>query len=130
MVTRKLAYLAAAMARQWWPREVIRRYQLDHLRRVVRHAIERVPLYREKYRRAGVGAEDLRSLEDLSRLPLLHKDEVLSAYPEGICARPVSRDDVVFHTSGTSGQFMNIAYDQDGNDFLDAVYGRALFATG
>jgi phenylacetate-CoA ligase len=130
MVARKLAYLAAAMARQWWPREVIRRYQLDHLRRIVRHAIEQVPLYREKYRAAGVGAEDLRSLEDLSRFPLLHKDEVLAAYPEGICARPVGPADVVFHTSGTSGRFMNIAYDQDGNDFLDAVYGRALFATG
>jgi phenylacetate-coenzyme A ligase PaaK-like adenylate-forming protein len=36
----------------------------------------------------------------------------------------------VFRTSGTSGLFMQIAYDAKANDFLDAVYARALFATG
>src|SRR6185369_10887800 len=39
-------------------------------------------------------------------------------------------DDVLFRTSGTSGQFMQIAYGAEAADFLDAVYARALFNAG
>jgi phenylacetate-CoA ligase len=54
----------------------------------------------------------------------------VDAYPEGVLARRPRASDVVFRTSGTSGLFMEIAYDAAANDYLDAVYGRALFSTG
>jgi phenylacetate-CoA ligase len=56
-----------------WPRERIERWQMDRLRAVVRHAIQHTEGYRELYRKAGVGADDLRSPGDLRRLPMVTK---------------------------------------------------------
>jgi len=89
-----------------------------------------VPLHRERFREAGVSAKDMRSIADLAHFPILTRSEVVAAYPDGILSRPAKPDDVVFRTSGTSGQFMQIAYDARANDQLDAVYMRALLATG
>ena len=118
------------MAFQWLPLPAISIYKLNRLRAVVRHAEQHVPLYREKFRKAGVSARDLLAIDDLRWFPTLTREEVIDAYPDGILSRPPRPADVVFRTSGTSGQFMQIAYSARANDFLDAVYGRALFNAG
>jgi phenylacetate-CoA ligase len=105
-------------------------YKLHRLRAVVRHAEEHVPLYRRSFERPASRARDLLSIDDLRCFPTLTREEVIAAYPEQILSRPPRANDVVFRTSGTSGQFMQIAYSERANDFLDAVYGRALFNAG
>jgi phenylacetate-CoA ligase len=127
---RKVSDLARCMAFQWLPWPVIAAYKLHRLKRVLRHAEQRVPLYREKFRQAGVSARDFRAIDDLRWFPTLTREEVIAAYPDRILSRPPRARDVVFRTSGTSGQFMQIAYSARANDFLDAVYGRALFNAG
>src|SRR5947209_5098021 len=113
---RKLLRLARALAFQWRPAAVVREYQLRRLRRLVAFAGARVPLYREAFRRAGVSAADLRSLDDLRHFPILTREQVVAAYPDGILSRPPQPSDVVFRTSGTSGLFMQIAYSAAAND--------------
>jgi phenylacetate-CoA ligase len=54
----------------------LRAYQADRLRRIVEHARTRVPLYRRLYREAGIGPGDIRTLEDLARLPSLSKADL------------------------------------------------------
>ena len=130
VVPRKLYYLQRAMAVQWASRASIEALRLTRLRRIVAFAEVNVPLYRESFRKAGVRAADLRSLADLRHFPFVTREEVVAAYPEGILSRAPRPDDVVFRTSGTSGLFMQIAYDAAANDFLDAIYARALFSTG
>ena len=127
---RKVVDLARCMGFQWLPLPAISIYKLHRLRAVVRHAERHVPLYREKFRKAGVSARDLLSIDDLRWFPTITREEVIAAYPDGILSRPPRPEDVVFRTSGTSGQFMKIAYSARANDFLDAVYGRALFNAG
>jgi phenylacetate-CoA ligase len=56
-----------------WPRERIEAWQLERLRAVVRHAIAHTEGYRELYRKAGVTADDMRSLADVRRLPMVSK---------------------------------------------------------
>jgi phenylacetate-CoA ligase len=128
-VPRKLSYLAQAMATQWLPKAQLEALQMRRLRRVLEVAAD-VPIFREKWARAGVGPHDVRTLADLSRLPIVTREEVVAAWPKGILSREPRPDDVVFRTSGTSGAFMQIAYGAEANDFLDAIYGRALFSAG
>lgn len=130
MIARKLVYLVGATRRQWEPPWVLRRRQLVILQRLVAHAYERVPLWRDKLRAAAVGPRDIRSLADLAALPFLTKDELRDGFPERTCARPLGPGDHLFETSGSSGVMLRVAYDDAGNDFLDAIYGRALFSTG
>ncbi|MCZ7680612.1 MAG: hypothetical protein M5U28_18335 [Sandaracinaceae bacterium] len=58
------------------------------------------------------------------------RERIVAAYPDRLCHRAPRRGDVVFRTSGSSGLFMEIAYSEDANDWLDAAYARGLFATG
>jgi phenylacetate-CoA ligase len=128
--TRKLAYLAVAEAFQWLPASAVRKLQLAKLQRMLAFAEARVPLYRETFHHAGVRASDLRTLADLSHFPTVTRKQIVSAYPDGVRYRQPRPEDVVFRTSGSSGQFMEIAYSAAGNDYMDAVYARALFQTG
>lgn len=129
-LTGKLASLQARFAFQWLPPALVRAAQLRRLRAMLAFVETEVPLYRESFRRAGVHARDLRTIQDLAAFPMVTREEVVAAYPDGILSRPVGPRDVEFRTSGTSGLFMRIAYSESANDFLDAVYARALFATG
>jgi phenylacetate-CoA ligase len=129
-LARKLSYLAAAEAFQWLHPSLIARTQLLKLRRMLRFCEERVPFYRDAWRDAGVRASDVSSLSDLARFPAVTREQLVAAYPERVMHRPRRPDDVLFRTSGTSGLFMEIAYSARANDFLDAIYARALFATG
>lgn len=126
----KLTSLAGREAFQWLPPAAIDAYKVRRLRAVLALAEAKVPLYREGFRKAGVRATDLRTLEDLARFPVITREEVIDAYPDGILSRKPRPDDVLFRTSGTSGRFMQIAYGARAADFLDAVYARALFSTG
>ncbi len=59
---------------QHWPAERIQQWQLEKLRRIIQHAITQTEGYRELYRRAGVGPEDVHSLSDLKLLPFTTKE--------------------------------------------------------
>ena len=125
----KGAAIGAALAFQKLPRVAIRAAQRKKLAKILALA-ETLPHYRDTFAAAGVRAADFRELEDLARFPLLTKAAVRAGYPTRLLARPVTPADVYFKTSGTSGQFMEIVYGAEANTVLDAVYLRALLATG
>ena len=77
----------------------------ERLRRLVGHAYERVPFYREHFDRAGVTPADVRTLDDLSRLPVTEKAHLLDRPPDAIVARGVDPGRLVSTmTSGYSGE--------------------------
>lgn len=129
LFARRLAHLAALEASQWLPPELLAQRQLHHLRRVVR-AASTTRLYGDRFREARVGAGDLHALEDLARFPTVERVDLMEGYPDDCVTRPLRADDVVFHTSGSSGRFLEVACSAETNAFLDAVYARALFNAG
>lgn len=62
--------------RTMWGENRIRTYQERHLLKLIRYCWRYVPYYRSRWRQFIAGPEDIRTLEDLQRLPLLSKDEV------------------------------------------------------
>jgi phenylacetate-CoA ligase len=66
-------YLDELRRTQWLPREAIEELQLRRLRRLVQHAYDHVGYYRELFETRGIDPRDLRSLDDLRRLPVLTK---------------------------------------------------------
>ena len=59
---------------QHWPRERIEAWQLEKLRELIRLAVTQTEGYRELYARAGVTPEDIRSLDDVRKLPFTTKE--------------------------------------------------------
>lgn len=87
---------------QWWPAERARAYQLEQLRRLVKLAYQ-TPFYRRAFDTVGFRPEDLRSLEDMARLPSIDKD-TLRAHLEEMCAVSPRAPGVDYvSTGGTSG---------------------------
>lgn len=80
-------------------------YQRDQLRSLLTHCFQCVPYYMEQYRNLGLDLEALRhfELEDLPRLPLLHKEEIQKRPQDFIAISNPKSKLYDFSTSGSSG---------------------------
>ncbi len=111
-------------------REQIRTWQDERLRKQVRHVWDHVPYYRKKMQDAGVSPEDIRSVDDLRKLPFLMKQDLKDAYPYGLLAVPL-KDCVRIHsTSGTTGKRVVAFYTQHDIDLWEDCCARAIVAAG
>ena len=79
----------------------MRALQSFRLSQTVRRVYERVPLYRKRMDEAGVSPADIRSVDDLHKLPFTYKQDLRDNYPYGLFACPM--DDVVRIRTGESG---------------------------
>ncbi|MBR0251662.1 MAG: hypothetical protein IJQ77_11340 [Synergistaceae bacterium] len=86
------------------PHDKIRELQNEKLLKQVRHAWEDVPYYRDKMKAKGVTPDDIKSMDDLHKLPFLTKDDLRKAYPYGLMGKPLSDCVRIQSTSGTTGQ--------------------------
>lgn len=107
-------HFLAFQQRPYAPRASTRAYQLDRLQQLIYFAYQNVPLYRETYDRARVHPRDLRTLGDLAYFPIVGKDDMLSAYPDGALARGLDlRRCLVSKSSGSTGQVLNVVHHAD-----------------
>ena len=87
---------------QWWPRDKLEALQLERLRKLLAHAAENVPYYRELFSSIGFIPEKLGSLRDLERLPYLTKS-IIQTDPDRFKASnagPLAKS----NTGGSSGE--------------------------
>src|SRR4051812_46753003 len=70
---------------QWWSADRLLEQQRDDLQRLLRHAFDTVPFYRERFRAAGAAPEDFRNLDDLRRLPPLTRQDIIGNR-ESLCS--------------------------------------------
>ena len=111
-------------------REQILAWQNERLVKQVRHVYDHVPYYRKKMEEKGVTTEDIRSVEDLSKLPFLTKADLRDAYPYGLCGMPLSQCVRIQSTSGTTGRRVVAFYTQHDIDLWDECCARAIMAAG
>jgi len=112
------------------PRPELASLQLTRLAAVVQRVAERVPFYRQAFDRAGVRPEQIRSLDDLRRLPFTRKSDLRDHYPFELFAVP--RDQVVrLHaSSGTTGKPTVVGYTRGDIALWAEVCARCLAASG
>ena len=112
------------------PYEEIRKMQNEKIVKQVRHVYDHVPYYRAKMDEKGVKPEDIKSVDDIHKLPFLSKDDLREAYPYGLVAVPL-RDCVrIQSTSGTTGKRVVAFYTQHDIDLWDECCARAIVAAG
>ena len=124
-------------------------FQLAKLRETVAWVYERVPFYKKKLDETGLKPGDVKSLEDLGKLPFTVKTDLRDNYPFGLCAVPMSEVVRVHASSGTTGKPITGPYtaaDRDAwancmartmtaagvtkNDIFQNAYGMGLFTGG
>lgn len=112
------------------PREQMRQLQGEKLRRIVAHAYANSPFYRKRFDDHGIRPEDIRTIDDIVKLPFTVKQDLRDNYPFGIMAVPMS-DIIRLHaSSGTTGKPIVVGYTQrDLENWAEAV-ARCLTAFG
>ena len=111
-------------------REEIVKIQNEKLVKQVRHVWDNVPYYRKKMEEKGVTPDDIKSIDDLHKLPFLSKDDLRESYPDGMLGVP-QKDVVRIHsTSGTTGKRVVAFYNQHDIDLWEDCCARAIAAAG
>jgi len=109
---------------QWWSPEQLGVWQDERLRDIVRHAFEQVPFYQRRFADYGLRPEDIQSRDDLHKLPLLTRKDIIEHFDD-LIARNVSRRSLQLgHTSGTTGSPLEVLYDADTTQLTYAMLDR------
>ena len=108
----------------------IKSWQDERLVKQVKHVYDNVPYYRKKMDEKGVTPSDIRSTEDLHKLPFITKEDLREAYPYGLVAVPLGDCVRIQSTSGTTGRRVVAFYTQHDLDLWEDCCARAIMAAG
>ncbi|NPV28387.1 MAG: phenylacetate--CoA ligase [Firmicutes bacterium] len=91
-------------------REALVELQLARLRETVKNVYESKGFYHQMFRSLGFQPGDLKTLEDLHRLPFTTKEDLVQAYPYGFFIRPLREIVRIHGSSGTKGKPTIVGY--------------------
>jgi phenylacetate-CoA ligase len=112
------------------PLEQLRQLQGERLAGCVRRMYGTVPYYTDKMRAAGVEPGDIRTLDDLPRLPFTDKEDMRENYPYGTFAVPLESIIRIHASSGTTGKQKVVGYTRGDIEMWSECCCRSLTATG
>ena len=110
--------------------EEIKALQSEKLVKQVKHVYENVEYYRNLMDEKGVTPDDIKSIDDLYKLPFLTKADLRDAYPYGLLGTDLKNCVRIHSTSGTTGKRVVAFYTQADIDLWDDCCARAIIAAG
>ncbi|MHB1416920.1 MAG: phenylacetate--CoA ligase family protein [Chloroflexota bacterium] len=111
-------------------RDDLRRLQIGRLQATLARVYEQMPFYRRRLDACGLKPGDVRSVEDLARLPFLTKDDLREHFPYGLFAVPMREVVRVHASSGTTGRPTVVGYTRRDLETWAEVMGRVVTAAG
>jgi len=108
------------------PRSKREEIQFERLKATVKRCYENVPFYRKKFDEVGIKPEDIKSLDDLEKLPFTTKDDLRENYPFGMFAVPMDRIVRIHASSGTTGKPTVVGYTKHDIEVWAEVMARTL----
>ena len=110
--------------------EEMRAIQNEKLVKQVKHVYDNVEYYRNLMDEKGVKPEDIKSIDDLHKLPFLTKADLRDAYPYGLLATDLKNCVRIQSTSGTTGRRVVAFYTQNDVNLWEDCCARAITAVG
>ena len=83
-------------------RPEIEKLQLERLQKTVRHCMNS-PFYKQRFAENHLSPEDIRSLDDLQKIPFTTKQDLRDTYPFGLASVPLEKTVRLHSSSGTTG---------------------------
>ena len=112
------------------PREQMRELQGKRLHKIVDYVYHNVPFYRNKMQEMDINPNDIRSIDDIVKLPFTTKQDLRDNYPTGLQAAPMS-EVIRFHaSSGTTGNPTIVGYTRKDVSIWSECMARCLTAYG
>jgi phenylacetate-CoA ligase len=125
-------YLKFLMKSQWWSESDFKEYQNEKLRALIKHAYENVPYYTELFKKLKLTPADIKTTDDLYKLPILTKDIVRENVKNGkIIAKNIpKRKMILSSSSGSTGEPLQYYITKDAESFSKACGIRGWYWMG
>jgi len=112
------------------PLQQLRQLQNERLRRQVERLYAKVPFYRQQFDERGLSPADIRTVEDLHKIPFTEKSALRDHYPFGLFTVPRSETARLHCSSGTTGKPIVVGYTKNDIELFSEVVARSLHAAG
>ncbi|MBW1698793.1 MAG: phenylacetate--CoA ligase [Deltaproteobacteria bacterium] len=131
------------------PVEKLKKFQLEKLRETLDWVLKKVPFYRKRLKESGIAPADIKTLDDIAKLPFTVKDDLRDNYPFKLCAVPLKKVVRIHASSGTTGKPITGPYTAEDleqwtecmvrnfvaagvteDDIVQNAYGHGLFTGG
>ena len=112
------------------PRKEIRELQLKRLKETVKKLYENVPFYQNKFKELKIKPTDIKTLEDIRKLPLTTKDDLRNNSPFGMMITSLDNCIELHASSGTTGIPITVCYTPNDIDVWSEVMARCLSMSG
>src|SRR5512133_1533845 len=112
------------------PRPALEALQLKRLQSVLERVYANVPFYRSSFDKNGVRPSDVKSLDDLQRLPFTTKQNMRDSYPYGLFATPMEEIVRIHASSGTTGKPTVVGYTHRDIEIWSELMARSFVAAG
>lgn len=129
-IPRILYYLHVLRRNTWLKTSELKKIQGKKLRAIMKHAYENVKFYHQKFDSERIKPKDIKTMEDLRKLPIITKSEVQENFNQFV-AKDVRIDRCrIAHTSGSTGAPLTVIFDNKAQDFIQANELRRFFECG
>lgn len=108
----------------------LRALQSDRLKALVLYLEEKSDFYRGKFDELGISNQDIKTIEDISKLPITYKQDLRDNYPFGLFTVPKNELQRIHCSSGTTGKPTVVGYTEEDVDLFSEVVARSLNAAG
>ena len=112
------------------PTEKIKKLQLQKLKLQVKHCYQNSGFYRKKFDKIGLKPEDIRSLDDLQKIPFTVKSDLRDNYPFGMVAAKSDEIVEIHSSSGTTGNPIIGSYTKSDMDIWQELMARSIYTVG
>jgi phenylacetate-CoA ligase len=115
---------------EYIPLDQLRQLQSERLVSLVGYLQDKSDFYRAKFIESGLSPVDIRSIEDISKLPITYKQDLREHYPFGLFTVPKNELQRIHCSSGTTGKPTVVGYTKEDVDLFSEVVARSLQAAG
>ena len=111
-------------------REQMRELQGKRLHKIVEYVYHNVPFYRNKLQEMDLSPDDIRTIDDITKLPFTTKKDLRDNYPFGLQAAPQSEIIRIHASSGTTGNPTIVGYTRKDISIWSECMARSLTSFG
>lgn len=112
------------------PRKKIQEIQLKNLKKTVKNVYENVPFYKKKFRELRITPDDIKTLDDVRKLPLTTKNDLRDNAPFGMMTTSLDNCSELHASSGTTGIPVTVCYTPSDIEVWSEVMARCLSMSG
>ncbi|NOQ25976.1 MAG: hypothetical protein GQ564_11490 [Bacteroidales bacterium] len=121
-ITKQLNFLSKS---QWWSHDKLKEFQLNKLKSIIEIAYNQVPYYKEIFSKNQLNPSDIKSIDDLKKIPILTKDDIIENFPSKIVNRNIENIPHYYsESSGSTGKQTRYFIDKSAYSLNIASYLR------